>query len=217
MVLAAGGYPDQYRKGDVIEGLPPVESDDCKVFHAGTRNQRGRVVTAGIHQAPSIKVAEAAKVIENTQRDLNIALMNELAMIFDRMGIDVWEVIRAAGTKPFGFQPFDPGPGLGGHCIPIDPFYLTWRARQFGLCTRFIELAGEVNSFMPRWVVGKVIEALNSQGKAVRGSRILMVGLAYKKNVDDIRESPSVEIMKQLDAHSQDHPSIQSDRRAGSS
>jgi UDP-N-acetyl-D-glucosamine dehydrogenase len=121
-----------------------------------------------------------------------------MKMVADKMGIDIYEVIAAASTKPFGFVPYYPGPGLGGHCIPIDPFYLTWKAREYGVNTRFIELAGEVNSYMPKWVVGKVTEALNSVAKAVKGSRILMLGLAYKKNVDDIRESPSVEIMQQL-------------------
>jgi UDP-N-acetyl-D-glucosamine dehydrogenase len=129
---------------------------------------------------------------------VNIGLVNELKMVADRMGIDIYEVIEAAATKPFGFVPYYPGPGLGGHCIPIDPFYLTWKAREYGVNTRFIELAGEVNSAMPRWVVGKVTAALNSVEKAVRGSRILMLGIAYKKNVDDVRESPSVEIMQEL-------------------
>jgi UDP-N-acetyl-D-glucosamine dehydrogenase len=146
----------------------------------------------------STRVAEMAKLLENIHRAVNIGLVNEMKMVADKMDIDIYEVIAAAATKPFGFVPYYPGPGLGGHCIPIDPFYLTWKAREYGINTRFIELAGEVNSFMPRWVVGKVTAALNSVGKAVNGSRILVLGLAYKKNVDDIRESPSVEIMEQL-------------------
>jgi len=146
----------------------------------------------------STQVAEMAKLLENIHRAVNIGLVNEMKLVADKMGIDIYEVIEAAATKPFGFVPYYPGPGLGGHCIPIDPFYLTWKAREYGVNTRFIELAGQVNSAMPRWVVGKVIEALNSVGKAVNGSRILILGIAYKKNVDDSRESPSVEIMEQL-------------------
>jgi len=142
--------------------------------------------------------AEACKILENTYRCVNIALVNELKVLFDRMGIDVWEVIRAASTKPFGFQPFYPGPGLGGHCIPIDPFYLSWKARQYDLSTRFIELAGEVNVSMPRFVVAKITEALNDKGKALKGSKILVLGLAYKKDVDDVRESPSLTLIELL-------------------
>ena len=144
------------------------------------------------------KVAEMTKLLENIHRAVNIGLVNELKMVCDRMGLNIYEVIEASATKPFGFVPYYPGPGLGGHCIPIDPFYLTWKAREFGVNTRFIELAGEVNSAMPAWVVGKVAGALNARGKAINGSRVLILGLAYKKNVDDIRESPSVEIMQQL-------------------
>ncbi len=147
----------------------------------------------------STKVAESAKLLENIYRSVNIALVNELKICFDRMGIDVWEVIEAAATKPFGFQPFYPGPGLGGHCIPIDPFYLTWKAREFEFNTRFIELAGEINTSMPDYVVSKVMEALNDQGKHVKGSKILLLGLAYKANVDDERESPSYRLMEKLE------------------
>ena len=129
---------------------------------------------------------------------MNIALVNELKVLYDRMGIDVWEVIDAAKTKPFGFQAFYPGPGLGGHCIPIDPFYLTWVARQYGLTTRFIELAGEVNTAMPGYVVSRVADSLNDRGKAVKGSKVLILGMAYKKNVDDARESPAIEILDLL-------------------
>jgi len=146
----------------------------------------------------SCEAAEASKILENTYRCVNIALVNELKQLFDRMGIDVWEVIRAASTKPFGFQPFYPGPGLGGHCIPIDPFYLSWKAKQYDMTTRFIELAGEVNVGMPEWVVGKVMDALNDRGKALRGSKVLVLGLAYKKDVDDVRESPSLELIELL-------------------
>lgn len=146
----------------------------------------------------STRAAELTKLLENIHRAVNIGLVNEMKIIADRMGIDIHEVIRAAATKPFGFVPYYPGPGLGGHCIPIDPFYLTWKARQYGVHTRFIELAGEVNSAMPHWVIEKVIEALNEQQKPVKGSRILVLGIAYKKNVDDMRESPSVELMAQL-------------------
>ncbi len=146
----------------------------------------------------SCRVAEAAKILENTYRAVNIALVNELKIVYDAMGIDVWEVIKAAKTKPFGFMPFYPGPGLGGHCIPIDPFYLTWKAREYGRNTRFIELAGEVNTSMPEYVVMKVAEALNAHKKPVNGSTVLLLGVAYKPNVDDDRESPSYVLMDLL-------------------
>ena len=148
----------------------------------------------------SCRVAEATKLMENIFRSVNIALVNELKIVYGRMGIDIWEVIEAAKTKPFGFMPFYPGPGLGGHCIPIDPFYLTWKAREFGLHPRFIELAGEINTSMPDYVISRVADALNDQGKAIRGSRILIVGLAYKANVDDMRESPSLILIEKLEA-----------------
>ena len=147
----------------------------------------------------STRVAESTKLLENIYRSVNIALVNELKMLFDRMGIDIWEVIEAAKTKPFGFQAFYPGPGLGGHCIPIDPFYLTWKAREYEFSTRFIELAGEINTGMPDYVVGKVMLALNQAGKPVRGARILILGLAYKANVDDDRESPAYRLMEKLE------------------
>ena len=146
----------------------------------------------------SCEAAEACKILENTYRCINIALVNELKVLFDRMGIDVWEVIAAAATKPFGFTPFYPGPGLGGHCIPIDPFYLSWKAKQYGMTTRFIELAGEVNVAMPEYVISKLMHALNDRGKALKGSRVLVLGLAYKKDVDDMRESPSLELIELL-------------------
>lgn len=146
----------------------------------------------------STKVAEMTKLLENIHRAVNIGLVNEMKVVADRMGIDIFEVVDAAATKPFGFTPYYPGPGLGGHCIPIDPFYLTWKAREYGLHTRFIELSGEVNRAMPEYVVGKLMDGLNAVGKAIKGSRILVLGIAYKKNVDDMRESPSVEIMEML-------------------
>ena len=147
----------------------------------------------------SCQVAEAAKLLENIFRSVNIALVNELKLIYDKLGIDIWQVIEAAKTKPFGYMPFSPGPGLGGHCIPIDPFYLTWKAREIDQTTRFIELAGEINTHMPDYVVDKVAHALNDQSRSVKGSRILILGLAYKPNVDDDRESPSYVLMEKLE------------------
>lgn len=144
----------------------------------------------------SCRVAESAKLLENIYRAVNIALVNEMKMLFDKMDIDVWEVIEAAKTKPFGFQAFYPGPGLGGHCIPIDPFYLTWKAREFDFSTRFIELAGEINSHMPYYVVERTAQALNEKGKSLKGSRILILGLAYKKDIDDARETPSLKLIE---------------------
>jgi UDP-N-acetyl-D-glucosamine dehydrogenase len=155
-------------------------------------------VVAGVVPVSSPEVAEACKILENTYRAVNIALVNELKVLFDKMGIDVWEVIDAAKTKPFGFQAFYPGPGLGGHCIPIDPFYLTWVARKYGMTTRFIELAGEINTGMPHYVVARVTDALNEHGKPVKGSKVTILGMAYKKDVDDCRESPGFELMDLL-------------------
>ncbi|MGE0625195.1 MAG: nucleotide sugar dehydrogenase [Pseudomonadales bacterium] len=146
----------------------------------------------------STRAAEMTKLLENIHRSVNIGLVNEMKIVADRMDIDIYEVIRAAATKPFGFTPYYPGPGLGGHCIPIDPFYLTWKAREYGVNTRFIELAGEVNTAMPEWVVSKLAEALNSHRKPVNGSKVLVLGLAYKKNVDDLRESPSLKLIELL-------------------
>ena len=146
----------------------------------------------------STRVAEFAKLLENIYRAVNIGLVNELKVAAEQMGIDIWEVIEAAATKPFGFKAFYPGPGLGGHCIPIDPFYLTWKARQYGVHTRFIELAGEINNSMPQWVIERTVEALNKRSKPVKGSRVLLLGLAYKENVDDMRESPTFELMDEL-------------------
>jgi len=148
----------------------------------------------------STKVAEMTKLLENIHRAVNIGLVNEMKIVAERMGIDIFEVVDAAATKPFGFTPYYPGPGLGGHCIPIDPFYLTWKAREYGLHTRFIELSGEINAAMPKYVLGKLIDGLNGQGKALKNCRILVLGVAYKKNVDDMRESPSVAIMELIRA-----------------
>ncbi len=175
-----------------------------KVCGGSTKNclEVGRVlygeVVDEVVVLSSTRAAELTKLLENIYRAVNIGLVNELKIVADRMGIDIREVIDAAASKPFGFTPFYPGPGLGGHCIPIDPFYLTWKAREYGINTRFIELAGEVNTAMPHWVVGKVIDALNERGKSLKGADILILGLAYKKNVDDPRESPAMEIMEIL-------------------
>lgn len=152
----------------------------------------------------SARIAEMTKLFENIYRSINIALVNELKILCDRMGMDLWEVIDAASTKPYGFTPFYPGPGLGGHCIPIDPFYLTWKARQYDIATRFIELAGEINTAMPYYIVSKILDALNQRGKSIKGARILMLGVAYKKDVDDKRESPGLKIIELLMAKDAD-------------
>jgi len=146
----------------------------------------------------SPRAAEATKLLENIYRSINIALVNELKMVFEKMDIDIWEIVQAAATKPFGFQPFFPGPGLGGHCIPIDPFYLTWKAREFEISTKFIELAGEINTFMPYYVVEKAVEVLNKNKKSLNGSKILILGASYKKDIDDMRESPSLKLIEIL-------------------
>ncbi len=174
----------------VVGGLEPQSLDLAATLY-------GQVVVRVV-RVSSPEVAEACKILENTYRAVNIALVNELKVIYNLMGIDVWEVIDAAKSKPFGFQAFYPGPGLGGHCIPIDPFYLTWVARKHGLTTRFIELAGEVNTSMPHYVVDRLGDALNDRSKPVRGSRIALLGMAYKKDVDDPRESPGFELMELL-------------------
>ena len=178
-------------------GIPKVVGghDPVSLALATTLYQQAIVQVVPVS---SCEVAEACKILENTYRAVNIALVNELKVLFDRMGIDVWEVVDAAKTKPFGFQAFYPGPGLGGHCIPIDPFYLTWLARKQGLTTRFIELAGEVNSRMPEYVITRLAEFLNEQGKPIKGSKVLLLGVAYKKDVDDPRESPSFVLMEEL-------------------
>jgi UDP-N-acetyl-D-glucosamine dehydrogenase len=157
-----------------------------------------RTIFDKVVEVSSSEVAEASKLLENTYRSVNIALVNELKIIFDRMGINIWEVIESAKTKPFGYTPFYPGSGLGGHCIPIDPFYLSWKAREFGINTRFIELAGEINTSMPEYVISKTISALNDHKKSLRGSNILVIGIAYKKDIDDARESPGIRILELL-------------------
>jgi UDP-N-acetyl-D-glucosamine dehydrogenase len=174
----------------VVGGVDPWSQELAAALY-------GQVVVSVV-RVSSPEVAEACKILENTYRAVNIALVNELKVLYDRMGIDVWEVIDAAKTKPFGFQAFYPGPGLGGHCIPIDPFYLAWVARKHGLTTRFIELAGEINTSMPEFVVSRIADALNERGKPVKGSRIVLLGMAYKKDVDDSRESPGLELMELL-------------------
>jgi UDP-N-acetyl-D-glucosamine dehydrogenase len=174
----------------VVGGLEPASLELAAALY-------GKVVVKVV-TVSSPEVAEACKILENTYRAINIALVNELKILYARMGIDVWEVIEAAKSKPFGFQAFYPGPGLGGHCIPIDPFYLTWVARKHGLATRFIELAGEINMSMPAYVISKVGDALNDRGKPIKGSRICLLGMAYKKDVDDPRESPGFELMEIL-------------------
>lgn len=186
-------------------GNPQFSAANIPKVVGGIDAESGRLATAlygeamaGVVPVSSAEVAEACKILENTYRAVNIALVNELKMLYDRMGIDVWEVIDAAKTKPFGFQAFYPGPGLGGHCIPIDPFYLTWLARTHGMTTRFIELAGEVNHKMPEYVVSRIGEFLNEHAKPIKGSRILMLGMAYKKDVDDPRESPAFELFERL-------------------
>jgi UDP-N-acetyl-D-glucosamine dehydrogenase len=174
----------------VVGGIDPASRDLAVSLYAP--------VVVGVVPVSSAKVAEACKILENTYRAVNIALVNELKVVFDRMGVDVWEVVAAAKTKPFGFQAFYPGPGLGGHCIPIDPFYLTWAARRAGVNTKFIELAGEINTQMPRYVVERVADALNEDGKPLKGSKVCVLGVAYKRDVDDPRESPAFEILELL-------------------
>jgi UDP-N-acetyl-D-glucosamine dehydrogenase len=174
----------------VVGGLDEASGEAACALYSAVVPQVVKVSTP--------EVAEACKILENTYRAVNIALVNELKVLYDRMGIDVWEVIDAAKTKPFGFQAFYPGPGLGGHCIPVDPFYLTWVARQYGFNTRFIELAGEVNTGMPEFVISKVADALNDRGLPLKGSKVALLGMAYKKDVDDPRESPSFELLDRL-------------------
>jgi len=193
---------------------PEREDPGRKDFHTqtipklvgGIDRESGEIATLLYRKAiekvvpvSTAEVAESAKLLENIYRSVNIALVNEMKVVLTAMGIDVWEVIQAASTKPFGFQAFYPGPGLGGHCIPIDPYYLTWKAREYGRQTRFIELAGEVNHSMPAYVVDRVAHALNQRAKAVKGSRVLVLGLAYKPDVDDVRESPSFELIEKLE------------------
>jgi len=174
----------------LVGGIDPASTDAAVALY--------RLAIKQVIPVSSAEVAEAAKLLENIYRAVNVALVNEMKVVLTAMGIDVWEVIEAAATKPFGFQKFTPGPGLGGHCIPIDPFYLTWKAREVGQPTRFIELAGQVNHRMPDFVIERLMLGLNRHGKAVHGSRVLVLGLAYKPNVDDVRESPSFELIEKL-------------------
>ena len=175
----------------LVGGIDPASTDVAVSLY--------RKAVRQVIPVSSAEVAESAKLLENIYRAVNIALVNEMKIVLTAMGIDIWEVIAAASSKPFGFQPFYPGPGLGGHCIPIDPFYLTWKAREVGLPTRFIELAGEINRMMPEYVVRRTVLAMNERGKALKGSRILVLGLAYKPDVDDVRESPSFELIEKLE------------------
>jgi UDP-N-acetyl-D-glucosamine dehydrogenase len=174
----------------VVGGLTP----DCLKLAATLYS----AIVPKVTEVSSPEAAEATKLLENIFRCVNIALVNELKIVFDRMGIDVWEVIEAAKSKPFGYMPFYPGPGLGGHCIPIDPFYLTWKAREFEIPTRFIELAGDINTAMPEYVLERLSRALNEEGRSLKGSRVLLIGAAYKKDVDDMRESPSLRLIELL-------------------
>jgi UDP-N-acetyl-D-glucosamine dehydrogenase len=176
----------------VVGGLTPACLDKALALYG--------VAIQKLVPVSSCRVAEATKLLENIFRSVNIALVNELKVVYAAMGIDIWEVVEAAKTKPFGYMPFYPGPGLGGHCIPIDPFYLTWKAREFGQHTRFIELAGEINTAMPDYVVKVAFEALNNDGKAVKNARVLLLGLAYKANVDDDRESPTYKLIEKFEA-----------------
>ena len=188
---------DPGNKEFTMEQIPKVVGGIDALSRRAAAALYGEVV-ARVVEVSSCEAAEAAKLLENIYRCVNIALVNELKMCFDRMGIDVWEVIRAASTKPFGFQAFWPGPGLGGHCIPIDPFYLSWKAREFQFSTRFIDLAGEINTQMPYYVLAKLEEGLRSRGKKLAGARVLMLGLAYKKDIDDPRESPAFKLLELL-------------------
>jgi UDP-N-acetyl-D-glucosamine dehydrogenase len=189
--------PERENPGDEVhttEKIPKVVggvTPDCSRVAKALYDQIVKITVP----VSSPKVAEATKIMENVFRSVNIAMVNEMKMIFDRMGIDVWEVIQAASTKPFGFMPFFPGPGYGGHCIPVDPFYLAWKAKEVDYPTRFIELAGEINRIMPYYVVSKTVEALNENGKSIKGAKILILGLAYKEDIDDQRESPSLKII----------------------
>ena len=186
------GNPDFHTRN-----IPKVVSGQTAACLEVGRALYGAVIDRVV-PVSSTRAAEMTKLLENIHRAVNIGLVNEMKLVADRMGIDIHEVIRAAATKPFGFTPYYPGPGLGGHCIPIDPFYLTWKAREYGLNTRFIELAGEVNTAMPRWVIGKTMDALNARGRPLKGARVLVLGIAYKKDVDDVRESPAVELLRLL-------------------
>ena len=196
--------PERVDPGNKIyktKNTPKVIGGVTKTCTAIAATLYRNVLEGDVHEVSSPAVAEMEKILENTFRIVNIALANEMAILCNRMGIDVWEVIDAAATKPYGFMPFYPGPGVGGHCIPIDPFYLTWKAREFDYHTRLIELAGEINNSMPDFVVNRCMQILNREKKALNGSRILVMGVAYKKDIDDYRESPVIKILEQLEEH----------------
>jgi UDP-N-acetyl-D-glucosamine dehydrogenase len=188
---------DPGNKNFTTKTIPKVVSGHTQNCLQLTDNLYKEIVEKTV-PVSSTKVAEMTKILENIHRAVNIGLVNEMKLVADKMDIDIYEVISAAASKPFGFTPYYPGPGLGGHCIPIDPFYLTWKAKEIGMNTRFIELAGEINSLMPTYVLQKVTDALNNTGKAIKGSNILLLGLSYKKNIDDLRESPSLELLDSL-------------------
>jgi UDP-N-acetyl-D-glucosamine dehydrogenase len=175
----------------VVGGVTPACTKIATVLYE-------QVLDGTVFSASSPRVAEMTKLLENIFRIVNISLVNELALLCEKMGIDIWEVIEAAKTKPFGFMPFYPGPGLGGHCIPLDPFYLSWKAKEYGFPTRFIELAGQINDAMPHHVVERVMELLNEEGKALRGSKVMLLGMAYKRDIDDLRESPALRVARLL-------------------
>ncbi|MGH2851467.1 MAG: nucleotide sugar dehydrogenase, partial [Solirubrobacteraceae bacterium] len=175
----------------LVAGLTAESGDRAEALY--------RLVCSDVVRVSSLEAAELAKLLENVFRAVNIALVNELALLTDRMGIDVWEVVAAAATKPYGFMRFEPGPGMGGHCLPVDPFYLAWRAREFGVSTEFIELAGKINQQMPHHCVAKLQRTLNDRGRAVRGARIALLGVSYKPGVGDVRESPAFKIITLLD------------------
>tara|TARA_B100001540_G_C15784653_1_gene632653 strand:+ start:608 stop:1912 length:1305 start_codon:yes stop_codon:yes gene_type:complete len=195
------GYsPEREDPGNKVfttKTIPKIVSGHTPSCLEATNQLYSEIIDTTV-KVSSTKIAEMAKILENIHRAVNIGLMNELKVLSEKMDIDIYEVIKAAATKPFGFTPYYPGPGLGGHCIPIDPFYLTWKAKEIGMNTRFIELAGEINTSMPAYVFQKVYEALNSKGKPISGSKILVLGLSYKKNIDDLRESPSLQIIQFL-------------------
>ncbi|MFC2170068.1 nucleotide sugar dehydrogenase [Acidobacteriota bacterium] len=210
-ILEAGGLktgkdfhlaysPERENPGDKVYStskIPKIVSGVTSQCKRAAKLLYDQVVAETV-PVSSPKVAEAIKLVENIFRSVNIAMVNEMKMIFDRMGIDIWEVIKGASTKPFGFMPFFPGPGYGGHCIPIDPFYLAWKAKEIDNPTKFIELAGEINTYMPYYVVSKTVDALNQRGKSIKGARILILGIAYKKDIDDQRESPSLKLISLL-------------------
>jgi UDP-N-acetyl-D-glucosamine dehydrogenase len=187
----------------VVGGITPACTEIASLLYKS-------VLEGDVHQVSSPAVAEMEKILENTFRHLNIALANEMAVLCNRMGIDVWEVIDAAATKPYGFMPFYPGPGLGGHCIPIDPFYLTWKAREYNYHTKLIELAGEINNAMPEFVIERSMKILNNDKKALNGAKVVVLGVAYKKDIDDVRESPSLEIMELLTVNGADWVAVDS-------